>query len=251
MKWVDCSAAIGYHSINCEIVNHEHYYVYEKVRQAKDAEALLREMDSCGIDEAFVYHQGMVENDPGYGNIAINEEVKKSNGRLHGTWAILPPVTENEYAPENLFPKMKEYNIKALRTYPVKNRYFLDRVTMGELLDAVSEKKIPLYLSPQDGWEPIFNVLREFPDLTVIITNYGLWGSDRFFFPLIKAYKNVYIDTSDYQVINGFDRFYQQFGDDRLLYGSNFPMDTFGGPMAALLSSTLGEKSIEKLRTAI
>ena len=118
---------------------------------------------------------------------------------------------------------------------------------MGDLLDVLVEKKIPLYLSPQDGWESIFNVLKEFPNLTVIITNYGLWGSDRFFFPLIRNYKNVYIDTSDYQVINGFDRFYEQFGDDKLLYGSNFPMDTFGGPMTALLSSTLKDDSIEKI----
>ena len=30
MKFVDCSACIGLNSINCEIVNHENYYVYER-----------------------------------------------------------------------------------------------------------------------------------------------------------------------------------------------------------------------------
>ncbi len=247
MKWIDCSAAIGLNSINCEIVNHENYYVYEKVKQAENAHSLLSEMDFCGIDEAFVYHQSMVENDPGYGNDLIIKEVQAVPGRLHAMWTILPPITENEYAPENLIPRMKENNVKALRAFPVKNRYFLDRITMGELLDVICEKKIPLYLSPQDGWEPIFSVLKEFPKLTVIITNYGLWGSDRFFFPLIKAYENVYIDTSDYQVINGFNRFYEQFGDERLLFGSNFPMDYWGGPITALLSSDLKQESIEKI----
>lgn len=72
-------------------------------------------------------------------------------------------------------------------------------------------------------------------------------GSDRFFFPLIKTYKNVYIDTSDYQVINGFNRFYEQFGDEHLLFGSNFPMDYWGGPITALLSSDLKQESIEKI----
>ncbi|MGN1059722.1 MAG: hypothetical protein ACI4QW_04750, partial [Clostridia bacterium] len=198
MKWIDCSAAIGLNSINCEIINHENYYVYEKVKQAAHAKDLLDEMDFCGIDEAFVYHQSMVENDPGYGNKLITEEVSAAPERLHATWAILPPITEKEYAPEHLIPEMKKHNVKALRTYPVKNRYFLDRITMGELLDVLVEKNIPLYLSPQDGWQPIFDVLKEFPKLTVILTNYGLWGSDRFFFPLIRAYQNVYIDTSDY-----------------------------------------------------
>ncbi len=247
MKWIDCSACIGLDSINCEIINHENYYVYEKVRQARCAEELLSEMDFAGIDEAFVYHQGMVENDPSYGNALILDEVKKAPKRLHGTFAILPPITEEEYLPENLFPKMRANNIKALRTYPHKNRYFLDRVTMGELLDAMVEYKIPLYLSPQDGWEYIFNTLKEFPKLTVILTNYGLWGSDRFFFPLIRAYENVYIDTSDYQVINGINEFNRKFGVDRLLFGSNFPRDTFGGPITALLGSDLSIEDVEKI----
>lgn len=247
MKWIDCSACIGLDSINRVIVNHENYYVHEKVRQAETAKDLLEEMDFCGIDEAFVYHQGMIENDPSYGNDLIVQEVAADPQRLHATWTILPPITEKQYAPENLLPQMQKYNIKALRAYPEKNRYFLNRITMGNLLDVLTEKHIPLYLSPQDGWSGIFEVLKEFPDLTVILTNYGLWGSDRFIFPLIEAYKNVYIDTSDYQVINGINEFYNRYGDERLVYGSNFPMDYFGGPMTALMASDLPVSSLEKI----
>lgn len=247
MKWIDCSACIGLCSINHEIINHENYYVYEKVRQSAKAEELLEEMDFCGVDEAFVYHQSMVENDPTYGNKLIVQEVQKNPGRLHATWAILPPITEEQYLPENLIPKMREYDVRALRAYPVKNRYFLDRITMGELLDVLEDAKIPLFLSPQDGWETVFQVMKEFPRLTVILTNYGLWGSDRFFFPLLRAYPNVYIDTSDYQVVNGINEFYDRFGDERLLFGSNYPMDYYGGPIAALLGSKLSEASVEKI----
>ena len=247
MKFIDCSACIGLNSINCEIVNHENYYVYEKVEQAEHARDLIEKMDHCGIGEAFVYHQAMVETDPTYGNSLINGEAAAYPDRLHAVWTILPPITDTQYAPEILIPEMKKFGVKALRAYPHKNRYFLDRVTIGELLDVLVEKKIPLFLSPQDGWQYIFDVMKEFPALTVVITNYGLWGSDRFFFPLIRAYKNVYIDTSDYQVINGINRFYEKFGDERLLFGSNFPMDTFGGPITALLSSDLPEESIERI----
>lgn len=247
MKWIDCSACIGLDSINRVIINHENYPVYEKVRQAAVAEELLKEMDFCGIDEAFVYHQGMIETDPAYGNKLILQETAKAPDRLHPTWTILPPITEEQYLPENLIPKMQENGIKALRAYPEKNRFFLDRVTMGELLDVLEEKKIPLFLSPQDGWKSIFEVLKEFPKLTVILTNYGLWGSDRYFFPLIRAYENVYIDTSDYQVVNGINAFYNKFGDERLVFGSNFPMDYFGGPITALLASDLPQESVEKI----
>lgn len=247
LKIVDCSACIGLSSINHEIINHENYYVYEKVRQARNSEELLQEMDFCGIDEAFVYHQVMVESDPEYGNKLIVEESNNTSGRLHPTWALLPSITEENFAPEILIPEMKKNGVMALRAYPKKFRFFLDRITMGEMLDAMCERNIPLFLSPQDGWEEIFNTLKSFPKLTVIITNYGLWGSDRFFFPLVKAYKNVYIDTSDYQVINGINKFCEKFGDERLVFGSNFPMDYFGGPLTALLGSDLKEESVEKI----
>ena len=181
MKFIDCSACIGLDSINREIVNHENYYVHEKVRQAEHSADLLSEMDFCGVEEAFVYHQGMYENDPTYGNKRIIEEVSECPERLHATWTILPPITESQYAPEILIPEMQKHGVKALRAYPIRNRYFLDKITMGELLDVLVEKKIPLFLSPQDGWQYIFDCLKEFPDLTVILTNYGLWGSDRFF----------------------------------------------------------------------
>ena len=122
-----------------------------------------------------------------------------------------------------------------------------EHIQTYDSFDVLVEKRIPLFLSPQDGWQYIFDVLKEFPELTVVLTNYGLWGSDRFFFPLIRAYKNVYIDTSDYQVINGINKFCNKFGDERLLFGSNFPMDYFGGPITALMSSDLPVESLEKI----
>ena len=189
----------------------------------------------------------MYSHHPTLGNEKIIKEVEGNESRLHKTWTILTPLTEPEYTPEIFFPEMKKHNVKALRAFPQRNRYMLDRVSMGEILDVMCEKNIPLYLTPMDNWEHIFNVLKEFPKLTVILTNYGLWGSDRYFFPLIRAYKNVYIDTSDYQVVNGINAFYNKFGDERLVFGSNFPMDYFGGPITALLASDLSQESVEKI----
>lgn len=246
MKFIDCSAGVGLGVVNSEIVNHENYYVYEKVRQAEFSEELLSEMDFCGIDEAFIYHRSMYGCSVEFGNEQTVKEAAKSE-RLHPTWAILPSITETEFAPEIFLPKMKENGVKALRAFPLKNRFFFDRITMGDLADAMCERNIPLFLSPQDGWELIFNTLKEFPELTVIITNYGLWGSDRFIYPLVKAYKNVYVDTSDYQVMNGFADFCNRFGDERLVFGTNFPMDGMGGPIATLVGSGLSQASIEKI----
>lgn len=247
MKIIDCSASIGLDTVNRAIVNHENYPVYERVRQLASAQEMLEEMDFCGVEQTFVYHQSMYDVDPSYGNQRILQEVQKAPQRLKPTWAILPPITEKAFAPETLFPAMRENGVCALRAYPLRNRYMLDAVSMGELLDAMVERAVPLYLSPQDGWEPVFGVLREFPQLTVILTNYGLWGSARYFYPLVRAYKNVYIDTSDYQVVCGLRAFVDRYGADRLLFGSNLPMDGIGGPLAALFGAELRPEDREKI----
>ena len=61
MKLIDCSASIGLSAVNRLIVNHENYPVIEKVKQPKNAAELLEEMDFCGVDEAVVYHQAMID----------------------------------------------------------------------------------------------------------------------------------------------------------------------------------------------
>jgi hypothetical protein len=247
MKIIDCNACIGLGTLNRMIVNHEGLLVHEHVRQARNAEELLKDMDYCGVEHSFVYHQQMFDTDPSYGNRLILEEVAKAPERLYATWTVLPPITECVFEPELLIPEMKRNNIRALRAYPHRNRYFLNRVTMGELLDVLVERSIPLFVTPYEEWQFIFSVLAEFPKLTVIISNYGLWGSDRYFYPLVRGYENVYIDTSDYQVLNGFQAFVSKFGSDRLLFGSNYPMDNIGGPLVTLLGSGIAQRDIEKI----
>ena len=247
MKIIDSSCAIGYKTINYEVVNHENFLVRERVKHAPDAEAMLAELDFCGIHSAVVSHNTMADVDPDYGNRAVVAEAAKAPDRLIPTWTILPPITEKQYAPTELFPAMKANNVKLLRAYPERNRYFLNRVVMGELLEELSAAHIPLYLSPSEGWQSLYTVLQEFPTLTVILHNYGLWSHARFTFPLLQAYKNFYIETGDMQTAGEIREICHRFGSERLLFGSDFPSNGIGGPLAALLGSGIGSEHIENI----
>jgi predicted TIM-barrel fold metal-dependent hydrolase len=247
MKIIDCNCGIGYRTVNYEVVNHENFYIREKVKQARQAEELLAELDFCGIDQAVVYHTSMVDVDPGYGNRNILAEVDKAPDRLISTWTILPPVTEGEYAPELLFSQMKAHSVQLLRAYPERNRYLLNAVTMGELLEAIVSAHIPLYLSPSTGWQDIYSVLKEFPELTVIIHNYGLWSHDRFLYPLFKAYKNVYIESGDMQTAGEIKDICGRFGSERILFGSDFPSNNMGGPLATLVGSGINKQDMNNI----
>lgn len=249
MKFIDCSASIGLAAVNKYIVNHEDYIICEKVDQAANASELLTEMDRCGIDEAIVYHQNVVDCAPDFGNAKLLADIKGKQ-RLKGVLAMLPSITDKEHTVENILKKMKENDIFGLRAFPKADRYMLDRITCGDTLDMLIQKKVPLYLSPNNDWEHIFAVMRDFPELTVIITNYGLWGSDRFFYPLVNAYKNVYVDTSDFQEVRGIEAFVNKFGSERMLFGSNFPSDNIGGPITTLLGAKISAQDKENIAHA-
>lgn len=250
MKIMDCSCSIGYKTVNYEVVNHENLIVREKVEQARNAEELLEALDFCGIDGAVVSHNTMADVDPDYGNRAIVAETVKSPDRLLPTWTILPPITESQYAPELLFPAMKANGVKLLRAYPERNRYQLNSVAMGELLGEIAAAGIPLYLSPSEGWQGIYSVLREYPNMTVILHNYGLWSHSRLTFPLFRSYKNFYIETGDMQAAGEIKEICDKFGSERLLFGSDFPSNAIGGPLAALLGSGIARERIENIAHA-
>lgn len=246
MKLIDCSACIGLGGINREIVNHEDYIVREAVKEPRNARELLAEMDRNGIDEAVVYHQAMVDVSPQYGNGKLLEGEPLPR-RLHATMAVAPSVSDPEFEPEKILCAAKKYRLAGVRAWPQLNRYMLDGITCGDLLDLLCRTKLPLYLTPMKNWEHIFAVLKEFPALRVIITNYGLWGSDRYFYPLVRAYPGVYVDTSDMQEIRGIEAFVNKFGSERLLFGTNYPMDNMGGPIASLFGAKISEDDRENI----
>jgi predicted TIM-barrel fold metal-dependent hydrolase len=137
---------------------------------------------------------------------------------------------------------MKENGVRMLRAYPERNRYLLNAVTMGELVQEIESARIPLYLSPSTGWQDIYTILQQFPGLTVMIHNYGLWSSNRFLYPLLQAYPNVYIESGDMQTAGEIKDICRKFGSEKIVFGSDYPSNHMGGPLAALLGADISRE---------
>lgn len=244
MKFIDCNACIGMSVVNHEITNHENFVVKEKIKAAQNAHELLEYMNYCGIEQALVWHQTMYDVDPEYGNEKVSILPQQYADRLFKTWTILPSITDEAFEIGGFLDKMKTGDIKALRAFPLRNRYFLNKIVMNEQLKTISDFHIPLYLSPTDGYDYIYTLMSEYPELTVILCNIGLWSPTRYLYPLLKAYKNVYFETGDFQTNGGFKDLCLKIGSEKALFGTNFPVNNMGGPIASLLGANI--KDIEK-----
>ena len=247
MKLFDSNACFGMDMVNHECVNHENFIVMEKVDIAKTAEELVREMDYVGIERAVVWHRAQYDHDATAGNKKLIEGIKGYEDRLLPSWVILPDITDTEYAPNIFFDEMRKNGVKTLRAYPEQDRFILCDVTMGEQLNLISELKIPLYLSPMFGFEMIYNVLREFPNLTVIMSNIGWWPSARFIWPLLRRYPNFYFETGDFSQLRGIEEVCGKFGSERILYGSNFPTNAMSGSIYTLMQAKISDSDRENI----
>ena len=237
-SYFDCNASFGAHVAG----------VYQPCLSADE---LLAEMDWVGVDQALVHHALMREQSPVVGNAILAESIA-GRPRLGGTWAILPPQTGELPQASEFFAAMARANIRALWAFPEEHRYLLDRLTFGSFLDGLSERRIPLLLPRDAGgprapdtWNLVYRLLSQYPQLTLVLTGHGPWGEDRYFRPLLEHYPRFYLEISRYELDCGLRELVAKYGSGRLLYGSNFPRFSMGGPRLMLAQA---EISVEAKR---
>jgi predicted TIM-barrel fold metal-dependent hydrolase len=222
MEFFDCNAFFGLPALR-------------PLAPVSSAEAVLVEMDRAGVGRALVWHIAQHDVAPQTGNAMLSGAIAPHE-RLVGCWTMLPNHAREFPAPDRLFAEMRTARVAALRVFPDSHRYLLNAVSMGDLLTAMTERRVPLLLSLRRGiqWRGVYDILAEFPDLTCVICDHGCWGEDRYFRPLLERYPNVYVDTAQYLLDGGIEAFVADYGARRMLYGSGFPESYFGGMMMAL-----------------
>ena len=199
-------------------------------RPAVSAEELLAAMDDAGIEKALVWHIAQLDYSAVEGNKLLSTLIRQQE-RLFGCWTVLPPQTGEMDLGEAFFRKMKEERIFALRIFPGRHRFILNRIVFGSFMDEVSRRRIPLLISIPKyavagdiSWQYIYDFLSEFPDITCILCDTGVWGTDRYFRPLLEGYKNVYLDSSLLSIGDGvIEDVVLKYGSKRIVFGSAFP----------------------------
>lgn len=202
----------------------------------------------AGIGKALVWHMAQHDVAPQRGNAMLSEAIAGREDYV-GCWTLLPGQT-GEIDPETLFERMRAERIVALRAFPYAHRWLLNRLTMGPVLDAMSDRRIPLLLSvrrmgarvgPAQAWGDIHALMTEFPDLTLIVCDHGSWGCDRYFRPLFDAFERVRVDTSLYYIDGGIESVVERYGPGRIVYGSGLPDRYPGGMMLAIAHAQISD----------
>ncbi|NQT67689.1 MAG: amidohydrolase family protein [Actinobacteria bacterium] len=232
IRFIDCNCSFGVPGIPF-------------FRIAKNAAELVEELDFCGIDKCLVHHASMRFDSPIIGNNRVIEEIKEYRSRLLPTWAILPSQTGEQPEAKIFIKKMIKNDIKILWSFPNEHRYNLDENTFGDLLQLLTKRHIPLFV--KDNLLSIGKLLASFPKLIVIAVNQGPHNVDRYLFPLIEKYPNLYIETSSYIGADAIENFCAKYGPNKLLFGTGFPNNCSGGSILQLIQANISHSYKEAI----
>lgn len=186
-------------------------------------EKLRADMTTCMISDALVTHAMSRDYDAAAGNQELSRLIKGSHD-LHGCWAILPPSSGELPAPETFLRLMNAEGIAAAIAYPLTHNYSLSAWSVGPLLSALEDCRIPLLLPfGQCTWQEVERLCGEYPSLPVIITGLN-YRQLRFLLPLWEKHRSLFIDLSWLSIHDGLGYLSERGVLRQVLFGTNYPL---------------------------
>lgn len=230
LEFIDCNCSIGMRNI---LVRGSFYKTNK----------LIEKMEVCGISKAMVYHNMAEEYHPMLGNKVLMDEIKDFKN-LFPVWVVMPNHTKEFLSPRDLIKTMKQNNVKLVRMFPgetAHNYGFLD-LYCGELFRVLNEYKIPLMIGMDKcEYEEVFAVAKEYRELPMILTEVGYRG-DRYLYPLLEKLPNIYIESSSYKVVYGIEAICENFGSERLIFGTSMPLSSPGSAVTMITHADISSK---------
>ena len=217
----------------------------ENLKCCADIDSLALEMTRAGISGGLVIK---TINEAVIANTSLAEDIKKYNN-LKGVWQILPSCTGEIPAPDKLPEIMKQNNIAAITINPKSHRYLPRKNVIGDYLEMAAERKIPVILNTARGLtiEQADDIMRDFPDLTAILTYDNCWPSDRILRPFLDSYPNLCLDMTYMLTDCGLKDMLIKYTAERILFGSGYPVSYMGAHMLVIKHAEISDEDKIKI----
>ncbi|HUU23906.1 MAG TPA: amidohydrolase family protein [Phycisphaerae bacterium] len=239
LKFFDCNTCIGRPAALPPLA--------DTVRMDHTAEQLIEALDRAGIEGALVWHVAQRDYDARAGNDLVARAIAP-HGRLAGCWSILPPQTGELGDLDAFFAAAGRAGVRAVRAFPQAHRYLFRAEVLRPVLDRLVAARMPLIVSlEQTSWDDLYDLLADEPELTVILTGMGCWGTDRYLRPLFEQYPNVVVDVSSYIVDGGIEAVVADYGPGRLVFGTGFPLAYHGSAMLMVAHAEIPPEAKEAI----
>lgn len=158
------------------------------------------------------------------------------------------------FGKERIVKKISEQGFRVLKLFPNLQNWPINYAPFYKLLEEVNKFKIPLMITiiTQPFGSHYLGMITRISKATknlgvpVIITSF-----DHFYYPeilvVMKENSNIYVETSLFNTPDSFEIFAAEVGQERLIFGSNAPLNYFATPLMCLENADISERQKEKI----
>jgi len=240
LKFIDCHTAIGKWSTK----DQDHPWTIE---------TMLKDMERCRIHGGLIFSNLAKELTPSFGNKHILEMCEK-HPRLIPCWVTIPDQCGDYFSVNKLVQEMLDKKVRAVKIFPKLHNYLPDERTIGRLLDALEEARLPLLmdrgesdpLKVQIDWEDVGKICKRNPQLNFILHNVR-WQGSRILMPLLQEFPNLHIEFSAYQANRIIEFLVDNIGANQLLFGTGMMEKSPGAAKAFLDYADISENDRRKI----
>jgi len=175
------------------------------------------------------------------------QSAKESNGFFTCLCALHPAMSQAEI--ERELEKAAASGLAGIKLHPDFQRFAIDDPAVFKIYEQ-AEGKFPILFHTGDSRynfsnpAKLANLLREFPRLTAIGAHFGGW-SEWGDVGCLEGFENLYVDTSSslYELsADEANRLIKMFGEERVMFGTDYPMWDADGEIAFIEKLGLSER---------
>lgn len=221
----------------------------DKYRISVSLKEIHQKMEELNIKKGIVYHISQRDVHPEFGNKILIKEIAKTE-KFYGLLTLLPFQTDEIKRID--FKELKNEKIVGFNFFPKKHNYILSKITFGDFLSELEYRKFPVFLDISSGfsvdYNDVYSILTDFPELTCILCNIGIWNTNRFTWPLLEKFQNVYLESSLLSLQEGgIEETVKKFGAERIVFGSGFPERYFESSILQIVHAEIEKEDKEKI----
>ena len=212
-------------------------------------EGFIRDyMDEYGIDKACINYWA-IYHAPDEGNDYIAEFVKRYPDRLIGFACIVPRWYKT--AVQEVERAVNELDMKGLKLHPTANAWHANSPLVYPVIEKAIELNLPmLFHSGKDEYSHPHNLgelAKRYPEAVFIMGHMGeeavIEGIE-----VARQYENIFLDTTgSYNLYRILHRAIDRVGEDRIVFGSDFPAYNPGPEIAKVRDVGLTDRQVEKI----
>lgn len=160
------------------------------------------------------------------GNEAVLRSVTEKNTNLHVILTGLPlfPAESGPIPGAVQMPNV----VRAVRIFPKSQGFPLTDWCIGSLCEWLDTKRMPLFIWHTElDWPSLYLIAKAFPELPIVVETQvqKILYHTRPLFALMRDFRNVYLELSNFAGQGFVDYAAREFGAERLIFGSFLPVN--------------------------